>query len=172
MEKEDRQCGKCSECCKAPVVEFPNGEVKKSLERCKYLCAEASEKGCMIFGQDMRPKMCATFFCLWKRGYGGEEDRPDKNGIFIAVPDAFNGGIWIVVMDQVKDAHRTTGKEIILDVADKIDLPVIVADHDNLKHGKGDYVIIKDSLQHRSSKIKGEFIGDFGHMKEYRLEIS
>jgi len=168
----ERQCGDCGECCYSTVVEFPNGDVKPSLVKCKYLCDEKTNKRCKIFGQDERPDMCASFFCFWRRGYGGEEDRPDKNGIFIALPSPFNGGSWIVVMDQVKDAHRITGKRIILDVANQIDLPVVIVDHDNLKDSMGDYVIIKDSLQHRSSQIKGKFIGDFGHMREYELEIS
>jgi len=164
----ERQCGECKECCCASVVEFENGEVKPSLVWCKYLC----DKGCSIYGEKKRPEMCESFFCPWMRNFGEEDDRPDKNGVFLATPDKFNGGYWIVGMDMKKNAHRTTGKEIILSIANQIDLPVIIVDYDNLKDGKGDYVIVKDSLQHRSSQIKGEFIGDFGHMKEYKLEIS
>ena len=28
--------------------------------------------------KDTRPKCCDEYKCLWVRGYGGEEDRPDK----------------------------------------------------------------------------------------------
>lgn len=166
--KKTRQCGECKECCYVAVVEFRDKEIKPALTFCKYIC----EKGCSIHREGIRPQVCSAFFCPWARGFGEEEDRPDKNGVFIDFPDEFNGGRWMIVMDLKKNAHKTTGKRIILEVADRVNLPVIVVDFDNLKYGKGDYVIIKDSLQHRSSKIKGEFIGDFGHMKEYRLEIS
>ena len=70
-------------------------------------------------------------------------------------------------------AHLTTGKTIIADIASRTDVPVIVVEYDHLKGGKGDFVIIKQSLESRSSKIRGDFIAKYTDtMNIYKLIIT
>ena len=166
---EKRECGNCSLCCR--IAEVKEGNFyKPACESCKFL--KQNGKGCSIFGSSKRPKICSSYECAWLRGYGEELDRPDLNDEMISI-SSFNGGTWIFVQETKKHAHLTTGKNIIIDVANKVDLPVIISDFDS-KPGKdyGDYVLIKDKLDPRSSHIKGDFICDYvNEMKLYKLII-
>jgi hypothetical protein len=65
-------------------------------------------------------------------------------------------------MELKENAFKTTGKNIILDIISKLDIPVIVSDF-NTPRGQdyGDYVIIKKDLEKRSNNIRGEFMFEF-----------
>jgi hypothetical protein len=159
-----RQCYECDVCCKIAEVK-ENDFFKPAGKPCQYL-----DKGCTIFDQDKRPKMCSSYQCGWLRGFGKENDRPDKSGVMLSI-SAFNGGTWIFVQELWEDAHKTTGKNIIIDISKKVDIPIIVSDF-NTKLGEdyGDYVIIKNSLESRSNKIRGEFLFELEkNIKVYRL---
>lgn len=81
-------------------------------------------------------------------------------------------GFWIFAMDLKKNAHKTTGKNIIQAMLNKYKVPVIIVDYDNLEKGKGDYVVIHDTMLSRSSKLIGDYIGDISaDMKIYDLII-
>jgi hypothetical protein len=162
----NRTCGDCSVCCYV-------GEVKESIVN-KPSCAVCPflDHGCTLFAKPERPSVCNSFQCSWLRGFGDDVDRPDQSQVMVSV-NRMNGGTWINVMNLKPQAHLTTGKHIIIDVASKVDYPVIIVEYKNLKHGKGDYVIIKDSLQSRSTKIRGDFIANYTDtMKLYKLIIS
>ena len=74
-------------------------------------------------------------------------------------------------METQKDGLKT-GKNILIDIAAKVDLPVIIVDHRHLKTSRGDYVIVKKSLEPRSSKIMGEFLETYSDtMNLYKLII-
>ena len=77
-------------------------------------------------------------------------------------------------METKKNAHLTTGKNIILDIANKFDIPIIVSDYDSeLGEDYGDYVILKKDLEVRANQIKGDFICELGKdVKVYKLIIS
>lgn len=160
-----RECGSCEECCF--VAEVKEGIIQKNAcQKCPF-----QQNGCKIFGKPERPKVCIDFQCGWLRGAGTEEDRPDKSGIMVSV-NKIEDSTWIVAMDLKKNAHRTTGKNIVIDMLNKYKLPVIVVDHDNLEKGKGDYVIIHDSMLPRAGQLIGNFLNDISiNMKEYELII-
>jgi hypothetical protein len=163
---KNRQCGDCSACCH--VAEVKEGIVNKpACSACPFL-----NRGCTLFDEPTRPLVCSSFQCSWLRSYGNDSDRPDKSGVMVSV-NHMNGGTWINVMDLVKNAHLTTGKNIIVDVASKVDYPVIIVDYDHLEKGMGDFVIIKQSLEANSNKIKGELISTYTDtMKLYKLIIT
>lgn len=144
-----RECGDCEVCCY--VAEVKEGIVDKpACKTCPF-----QSKGCAIFNKPERPQVCVSFQCGWLRGAGKENDRPDKSNVMVSVNQT-NGGVWIMVMDLEKNAHRTTGKNIIIDMIDKYNLPAIIVDYDNLEKGKGDYVVLKKDLEKRASAIMGE----------------
>ncbi|MFC1653851.1 hypothetical protein ACFL1M_03310 [Patescibacteria group bacterium] len=163
-----RQCGECQVCC--IVADVTEGEFKKpSCVACPLLKTDGF--GCSVFGKKERPNMCSTFECSWLKGFGSKKDRPDKSGVMVSVNN-MNGGNWIMVMDYKKNAHLYSGKNIVVDIASQIDLPAIVVDYDNLKKGKGDYVLIKGKLKSRSSQIMGDFLGKFSKsIDKYKLII-
>ena len=120
--KEIRECKECISCCIVSEVK-EDSFFKPAGEKCKH-CS----KGCQIFDTNERPKICSSYKCAWLRDFGGEEDRPDKSGVLISISE-FNGGTWIFVQELKENAVTTTGKEIILDIINKVDLPVIVSDY-------------------------------------------
>jgi|SRR5215467_7075712 len=67
-----RACGSCTGCCF--VFEVPG--VTQAYEWCQHCSIGV---GCRIY-QD-RPQDCASFYCLWRMGFGEEEDRPDRHGV-------------------------------------------------------------------------------------------
>lgn len=165
-----RECDECDVCC--VVAQVKEGDFNKpACVSCPYLKKNGGKKRCGLFGDKKRPKMCSTFECAWKRGFGTIDSRPDKNGVMISINN-FNGGRWIFVLDVKKDAHKTTGKSIIIDMITKFNLPAIVLAHDNLEKGKGDYVIITKEMKARSSQIIDGFIENLGDLEIYKLKIS
>ena len=155
MDQVNRECGECELCCINLTIE--EGDFcKPGGTPCKYLKKDGH--GCSVYGTSKKPTVCTKFKCGWLSGMGEEEDRPDKSGVFLHI-DTFNGGTWIFVMETKKDAHLTTGKDIILDIANKFDIPIIVSDYDT-KIGKdfGDYVILKKKLEPKASQIMGDFV--------------
>ena len=69
-----RECGECSECCSIlPIIELN----KPRRMPCKHLCA----KGCGIYKDPKKPRVCNVFRCEWLRGNLAEWDRPDKLGV-------------------------------------------------------------------------------------------
>lgn len=72
---QGRECGACVACCEvldinAPTLKKPAGQ----------LCVNCTGAGCAIYEQ--RPKICATWFCAWRRVPAlPEELRPDKIGV-------------------------------------------------------------------------------------------
>ena len=163
-----RECKECNVCCK--LAEVSEGEFYKPAG---ILCQHASCKGCDIFDKPQPPKMCNTYQCSWLRGFGGNEDRPDKSGVMISV-SAFNGGTWIFVQETQQDAFKTTGKNMVVDIANKLNTPIIVSDYNTeLGNDYGDYVIIKKNLEQRSKHIKGNFMFDLDKdLKVYVLKIN
>ena len=150
-----RECGDCGVCCILSEIK-ENDFYVEPYKPCKFL--KDCKGGCLIFGKEERPKMCSIYECAWLKGFGDDNDRPDKNNIMISLND-FNGGVWFFVMETKKYAHRTTGKNIIIEIVNKYDIPVIVSDIDSVyPNDKGDYVIIKKSLEKRSKMIMGDFI--------------
>ncbi len=165
-----RECGKCAVCC--VITEISENNFYKCANcPCKYLNNEGY--GCSVFGQKQKPNRCTEYECAWLRGFGENNDRPDKSNIMLFINN-FNGGIWIFAIETLKNAYKTSGKSIIIDIVKKMNLPVIVSDFDSKPpYDKGDYVVIKKELENRASQIKGEFICELENdIKVYKLNIS
>ena len=149
----DRICGDCEECCYvASVVDESKNFHKPACQKCPF-----QNHGCTIYGKPERPQICSDFQCSWLRGVGEDKDRPDKSGVMASVNN-MNGGTWGFIMDLKKNAHLTTGRGMLELMVDRFNFPIVIVDYDNLEKGKGDYVVIKKTLEHRSSKIKGDLI--------------
>jgi hypothetical protein len=75
--------------------------------------------------------------------------------------NSFNGGTWILAIEVRKDAFVTSGRNIILDVAKNIDLPVIVVRHDSRPpNDTGVLTVVKDDLLPRARRMIGERLGE------------
>jgi hypothetical protein len=73
--KDRRACGTCTACCH--VFEVPDVPTAQ-YEWCRH-CAIG--QGCRIY--ETRPEDCRDFHCLWRLGFGTDEDRPDRHGVVI-----------------------------------------------------------------------------------------
>jgi len=159
-----RECGECNICCN--IVQVSEGSFYKSAG---VLCT-FSNKGCDLFNNEKRPKVCLSYQCSWSRGYGKITDRPDISNVMLSVCD-FNGGTWLFIQETKKGAIRGSGKNIIIDCIKKFNFPAIISDY-KTENGKdyGDYVVIKSELEKRSNKIKGEFLYKLSDsIKVYKL---
>lgn len=145
------KCGECTVCCE--IVEVSGDNFFKAAGKMCQHC----DGGCMIYDKEERPQVCNSFKCMWLHGFGLPTDRPDKNNIMVSI-SKFNGGTWMFVMETVKDAYRTTGKPLILELTSTFNIPVIVSSFDS-KPGEdyGDFVILKASLEARAKMLKGDF---------------
>ncbi|WHO38000.1 YkgJ family cysteine cluster protein [Sphingobium sp. AP49] len=75
----DRTCGDCTICCTILTVDTP--DFKKSAGT---PCAHLTGHGCGIHA--VRPHICRTWFCAWRRVAGiAEEARPDRSGILVSL---------------------------------------------------------------------------------------
>ena len=75
----DRACGDCVACCNVLTVDTPDFK-KPAGTPCEHLCA----RGCGI--HDVRPHICRTWFCGWRRVAAMPEDaRPDRSGLLVSL---------------------------------------------------------------------------------------
>lgn len=74
---KQRVCGSCTACCKAPALNMPEYSKPQGVW-CQY-CVIG--QGCTIY--DTRPRACQNFECEWLKGYGSEEERPDRFRIIL-----------------------------------------------------------------------------------------
>lgn len=165
----NRECGNCVTCC---IITEINSEkfYKAPNIPCKYLNKECC--GCSVFNKIEKPINCSVFDCAWLKGFGDINDRPDLSDVMLSI-DNFNGGTWIFVIETKKNAYLNSGKNIIIDVANNFNFPVIVVDYDSkYPNDKGDYVIIKKEIEHRAKSIMGDFICKYNeNMNVYKLII-
>ncbi len=83
MPEPTRTCGGCTACCKTHPVEAFG---KLAGQRCQF---QAHGK-CRAY--EVRPRSCRAFSCEWLKGYGTDEDRPDRTGIVLeSVTDPSSG---------------------------------------------------------------------------------
>lgn len=75
----DRSCGGCTACCVVLTVNTP--DLKKPAGT---PCPQLTGNGCSI--HDVRPHICRTWFCAWRRvAEMPEEARPDRSGLLASV---------------------------------------------------------------------------------------
>lgn len=81
-----RKCGTCNLCCLVFEVKAPT-VVKDSTTWCPN-CSIGQKEGCKVYGTADRPEECGSFYCLWTRGVGPDEGRPDRSRAVLRVtPD-------------------------------------------------------------------------------------
>ena len=69
----ERSCGGCTACCKTHGI----FELQKIPGKWCPHCQVGN--GCRIYSR--RPQSCQVFRCMWLKGLGSPEHRPDKTGI-------------------------------------------------------------------------------------------
>lgn len=96
----NRSCGECQACCEVIGVE----ELQKPYStKCEYQCAS----GCSNY--EGRPESCQRYHCLWREGYGNEEDRPDKLGVLLQVENPSGDGFWIDLYETRAESIERDG---------------------------------------------------------------
>lgn len=159
-----RQCGGCEVCCYIAEVKDVN---KSAFQKCKHQC-----DGCAIFGKSERPQVCVDFECMWLRGYGNENDRPDKNGLLagLSVVEGLN---WIVVKEVQENAAITTGLKMLVELSNTFDFPIMIADYDiRPPHDIGNRVVIHKKIEYKCKALMGEFLQQLDeNINLYKLRI-
>jgi len=75
----DRACGDCTACCTVLTVDTPDFKKPAGTP-----CAQLTARGCGIHA--VRPHICRTWFCAWRRVAGmPEEARPDRSGLLVSL---------------------------------------------------------------------------------------
>lgn len=75
--------------------------------------------------------------------------------------NAFNGGTWIVVVELEENAIFEKGRDLILEMVRKIDLPAVVSSYGmRPPHDTGDRVVVKTSLLPRCRFLIGAKLGE------------
>lgn len=149
-----RECGDCEECCRVGAVDDPLLQKPAHTK-----CPNQTGHGCAIYSQT-RAVVCGSFQCSWLRGYGEEEDRPDKVGALVSV-NTFNGGKWVLAIETKPNALMTSASSLVRSVAGKVHLPVIVVNSDSRPpNDTGDRVVVQDGLLPRSSQLVGSKLGE------------
>ena len=89
-----RTCGECIVCCVYPRIEDPQMS-KAAMVHCSELrlsqpveenvwqFSTDKKRPCKIYDDETKPEICSYFRCMWLKGHGEEEDRPDKSLIMI-----------------------------------------------------------------------------------------
>jgi len=75
-----RNCGSCTVCCTYFSIEALK---KPPLVPCSKLKDEICDDGLNCTDYANRPKPACGYTCMWIRGYGAEEDRPDLVGVVL-----------------------------------------------------------------------------------------
>ena len=144
-----RDCGSCDACCIIPSI--PGLKPVNSV--CPNLDQSKSCNKCKIY--KIRPPECSSFDCMWIRGFGDEYSQPNTNNVLTTIKE-FNNGVWIIAVEMAPNAVMTTGRNIIVDLAEKYELPVIIQSFDGIE--TGDRTVIKNSLLRRAETMTGDFI--------------
>lgn len=128
-----RECGDCIVCCvypripqleKPPMTHCENLNLPGPVEpNMAYYTGSSEEGNCKIYKN--RPPVCQAYKCAWLKGYGGEEDRPDKClMLFDNMYEIENA----VKAKPLKDGQELTeeGKAVIFRMSHSMQKPVIV----------------------------------------------
>ncbi len=82
---EGRECGACVACCTYFSIAALN---KPPLVPCSRLKDKLCDDGKNCTTYSDRPMPACSYTCMWRYGYGEDEDRPDLSGIMVdnAIP--------------------------------------------------------------------------------------
>lgn len=154
-----RECGECSVCCYVGAVPELN---KTSFVKCKYV-KTSSCGSCKIFQQNNLPRTCKNYDCSWKKDFGRDFDRPDRNGVMFT-QNILEGQVYFTAIETRKGAIVSSGKIMAHDIATRTKIPIIVVEYGKKPpEDTGDYVIIHDDILPRCKHITGEWIEEMGN---------
>jgi hypothetical protein len=166
-----RQCGSCSMCCTVPLVD-EGTFYKAPYTKCKHQ-GQSETGSCGIFNTDERPNTCKKFDCAWRRGFGTDEDRPDKSGLMLSINN-MNGGWWIFGIED-RDRALYAAKHVVIQMMNTANLPAIISKHDaRPPNDLGDYVVVRRDMLPRAQRIIGSLIDYLDTEQEfgvYQLRI-
>jgi hypothetical protein len=146
-----RKCGECEACCE--FAEIKEGDFyKPAFQKCEHQC-----NGCAIFGKLQRPGICNSYQCSWLRGFGNEDERPDKNGIIVSI-NRINNLDYITAIELRPNSFIEVGKNIIVEIIEKTKLPVLIFDFESVPPKTGDRVAVHKSIEKRCKNLIGDFI--------------
>lgn len=82
----ERSCGTCTLCCRLEVNGDDGSVYSPDGQWCQH-CRPG--KGCAIYKDPAKPKVCDTFQCLWLGGSFDEGDRPDRSKLIAVSRDTW-----------------------------------------------------------------------------------
>lgn len=81
-----------------------------------------------ICGQCHACQNIFDFKCCWLDGFGNDRDQPNQGSCIVTIVD-INNQFWVHAIETTDNGIRS-GKDLIMDVANKLDLPIMVFYHD------------------------------------------
>lgn len=96
-----RRCGDCAACCTTHAVDALQ---KAAGTACSHL--RSGTKPCANY--DRRPAACRNFTCLWLRGVGEDQHRPDQLGVVFDLAVGSKGTQMVRAM-EVRPGAADTG---------------------------------------------------------------
>ena len=145
-----RECGDCSVCCvvgSVPELSKPAHTPCIFLKECKKGC-------CSIFDKPELPDVCRNYECSWKRGFGGEDDKPNMNNIMFTFNEIENQKYFTAI--ETEEGAIKKAKRMVLDIAIKTHIPIIVCKYKC--NDTGDWIIITERTLPRCRRIAGDEI--------------
>lgn len=122
---------------------------KPSFTRCEYQC----DAGCAIFDSPERPEICHRFQCMWLRGFGPDDARPDRSGLMVSINESSPGKAVGFAVEVKPNAVQGGGREIAVEFARTFDLPLIVGEYG--KDTPGEWVILHDRIREPAARMTG-----------------
>lgn len=147
-----RECGQCSVCCRICAV--------PELAKPPHVDCPFIEDGCTIYGAPSRPDLCSSFTCLWLRGCGLPEDRPDLSGVLCTHNTIDDGSGRFVFVQELRDgAVLSTGRRLVERLARIADVPIVVVNYGSVPpDDRGDRTIVRSELKYRARAMLGRFL--------------
>ena len=144
-----RECGTCSACCHVAVVP----DLKTGWTDCIHQ-REDVNGSCAVYGAPERPDLCSSFACSWLRGFGHDDDRPDRSGALLTVNETAPGMIIGFLGELEPGAALGRARHIAVAFAEHNDVPLIVVEHG--RDDAGRWVVVRDDLRDRAAQIIGQ----------------
>ena len=102
-----RRCSECTVCCTVKGI----GELQKPAgQHCPHMAPEGTS--CLIYGR--HPRSCRGYYCAWRKGFLGADERPDLIGVLfehgrtVLVP-----GVRVIVAREAHDGALDAVQELL-----------------------------------------------------------
>ena len=153
-----RSCDECSVCCNIGYVP----EIEKPAHTpCPFIKTDKCGS-CSIYDKPELPKTCSVYKCSWLKGYGTDEDKPNKSG-FMFTENILDNQTYFTLIELNERSWEKLkyGLSMASEISEKRKIPIIGVHYDRRPpDDTGDYVIIHKDILHRCSRIAGEKLFD------------